>query len=226
MPSLGTLVGTRRISWLDLGVVEQLLDALGGVDHLDDARQVVSQSVMHGLAAQDLIEFLVGGLGLGRGHAVGGIQARQRANGIDAGVRAFDEVLPAALLEEGELHVAPRLNMFGHELPVLLGGELADFLAGAVHHTDLAVVEVYLVLLVHHAHVAGLMGEGVAGDHLHVIRVAEHDLLEHRQRPFGKLHAVLGQFLELGQVLGLERLTDAAGEAEHGVHDLAAEVGD
>ena len=70
------------------------------------------------------------------------------------------------------------------------------------------------------------MGEGVGGDHLHVVGVAEDDLLEHLERPEGELEAVLGQLLELGQVLGLERLADAAGQAEHRMHDLAAEIGD
>ena len=104
----------------DLGIVDKLLDALGGIDHLDDARPVVGQGVVDGLAAQGLVELLVGGLGLGRGHAVGGVQARQRADRVDAGVRAFDEALPAARLEEGELHVAPRLDVLGHVVAVLL----------------------------------------------------------------------------------------------------------
>ena len=64
------------------------------------------------------------------------------------------------------------------------------------------------------------------GDHLHVVRVGEDDLLEHVERPEGEFEAVLGQLLEPGQVLGLERLADAAGQAEHRMHDLAAEVGD
>ena len=51
------------------------------------------------------------------------------------------------------------------------GGELADLLAVAVDDADLAVVEVDPVLLVHHAHVAGLVGVGVGGDELHVVGV-------------------------------------------------------
>ena len=46
------------------------------------------------------------------------------------------------------------------------------------------------------------------------------------EREEGKLEAVLGQFLELGQVLRLEALADAAGQAEHRMDHLAAEVGD
>jgi hypothetical protein len=50
--------------------------------------------------------------------------------------------------------------------------------------------------------------------------------LEDVERPEGEFEAVLGKLLEPGQVLGLERLADAAGQAEHGMDDLAAEVGD
>ena len=64
------------------------------------------------------------------------------------------------------------------------------------------------------------------GDHLHVVRVGEDDLLEDLERPEGEFEAVLGELLEPGQVLGLEGLADAAGQAEHGMDDLAAEVGD
>ena len=73
----------------DLGIVDQLLDALGGLDHLDHARPVVGQRVVHGLAAQGLEELLVGGLRLGRGHAVGGVEAGQRRDRVDARVRTL-----------------------------------------------------------------------------------------------------------------------------------------
>ena len=64
------------------------------------------------------------------------------------------------------------------------------------------------------------------GDHLHVVRVGQDDLLEDVERPEGEFEAVLGELLEPGQVLGLEALADAAGQAEHGMDDFAAEVGD
>jgi hypothetical protein len=68
--------------------------------------------------------------------------------------------------------------------------------------------------------------EGVAGDHLHVVGVGEDDLLEDVERPEGEFEAVLGELLEPGQVLGFESLADAAGQAQHGMDDFAAEVGD
>ena len=152
---------------------------------------------MNGLAAEGLEELLVGRLGLGRGHAVGRVQAGQRGDGIDAGVRTLDETVPAALLQIGELHVAPRLDVLGHVVAVLRRGELADFLAVAVHHAELPVVEADLVLLVHRAHVAGLVGVRVGRDHLHVVRIAQHDLLEDGECPLGELDAVLRELLEL-----------------------------
>jgi len=68
-----------------------------------------------------------------------GIEAGERVAAVDAGVGAFREVFPAAVLEEGEQ--APRLDVFGHVIAVLLRGEFADFLAVAVHDANLAVVE-------------------------------------------------------------------------------------
>jgi len=42
-----------------------VLNALGGLDHLDHACPVVGQGVMHGFAAEDLEELFIGRLGLG-----------------------------------------------------------------------------------------------------------------------------------------------------------------
>ena len=70
------------------------------------------------------------------------------------------------------------------------------------------------------------MGEGVRCDHLHVVRIPQHDLPEHGKRPLGELDAILGEFLELRKVLRLERLAHATGLAEDRMNDLAAEIRD
>jgi len=70
------------------------------------------------------------------------------------------------------------------------------------------------------------VGEGLAGDHLHVVRVGQDDLFKDGQGPLGKLDGVGGQLLELGEVIGFEGFADAAGQAQDGMNDLAAEIGD
>jgi len=73
-----------------------LFHPLGGVDHFDDARPVVGESVVNGFSAEGFVHFHIGGRGPGRGHAVGGIEAGERADAVDAGVGPFLESFPAA----------------------------------------------------------------------------------------------------------------------------------
>ena len=82
-------VGIVRMSGLVIsGSFEQLDHALGRLEHLDHARPVVGQRVVHRLAAQRGEELLVGLLRQRRGHAVGGVQPRQRRDRVDAALAA------------------------------------------------------------------------------------------------------------------------------------------
>ena len=90
--------------------------------------------------------------------------------------------------------------MFSHEIAVLLRGKLGVLLAVGRDDANLAVVEVDLVVRVHHAHVIGAMGVGVRRDKLHVSFILQDDVLEYLQRELRKIQTVLGQLLELRQV--------------------------
>ena len=101
MPTLGLALGmTRMFGAGNLRVVDQLDDALGGVNHFDHARPMVGEGVMHRLAAERVEELLVGLLSLRCGHAVSGVEARQRGDGVDAALRSFLEPVPAEGFED------------------------------------------------------------------------------------------------------------------------------
>ena len=103
----------------------QFHPALGGVEQLDQPRPVGGQAVVDRFAAQRFVELLVLGLRQRRGHAVGGVQPRQRRGLVDARILAVDEALPADLLEVRELEVGPRLDALGDVVAVVRGPYLA-----------------------------------------------------------------------------------------------------
>ena len=115
---------------------------LGGVEQLDQPGPVGGQGVMDRLAAQGLVELLVLGLGQRGGHAVGGVQSRQRRGLVDARVDAVDQPLPADLLQIGEFQVGPGLDPLGDVLLIIAGGVLGVFLAVGSDDADQAVVEI------------------------------------------------------------------------------------
>ena len=103
----------------------------------------------------------------------------------------------------------------------MIGLELGPLVPIGRHHAEHAVVEIDLVLLVHHAHVIGAMGVGVGEDQVDIVRVLEHDLFENPQREAREVHGFAGHFAEARRVFGGERLGHAAGQSEYRVGGLA-----
>ena len=130
------------------------------------------------------------------------LQAAERRGAVHAGVLAVDEALPADALEVRVDEVAVRLDVLGDVREVVLGLELDELLAVGVDHADLAVVEVDLVVLVDHAHVVGLVGEGVALDQVDVGLVGEHDVVEDLQGDLGELDLARGDLDDAVALLG------------------------
>ena len=173
------------------------------------------------LGGQGVVEALVGGLGQRRGHALGGVEPRQRRGAVDARVGAVDEALPADLLQIRELEIGPGLDVLGDPVAVLGRGVGAHALAVGRHDADLAVVEVDLLVRVHQAHVVGPVGVAVGEDHLLVGVVAQDDLVEDAQAELGELDRPAADLLDLGALLLRDALGHAAGH-RGGRVDLAA----
>jgi hypothetical protein len=119
-------------------VVQQVLDRLGGEQHLDHARPVEGQAAVQRLAAAVGDELAALMLGKRRGDAVAVLHARERAHLVPA------RVLGAHVREVGKLHVAPGLDLLGDQAVVglvvhLVEEDPAVGVPGAQH----AVVEVH-----------------------------------------------------------------------------------
>src|SRR5450756_1746328 len=210
----------------DLGVSGQLVGALGCVQQLHKARPVRRQGGVHRLAAQRGEVTLVLLLSERGGHAVGSVEAAERRGAVDAGVLAVDEAFPADALEVRVHEVAVRLDVLGDVRQVVAAVELLEFGAVRAGDTDLAVVEVHLVVLVDHAHVVGGMREGVALDEVDVVVVGEHHVVEELQAELGELHHAGGDLHHAVALLSGDRRADAAGQATDRVDLLAADHAD
>ena len=174
------------------------------------------------LAAQRVVESLVFSVGQRRGHALGGVQSRQRRGPVDARLDAVGEAVPAHLLQVGKLQVRPRLDAFGDEVAIVLRIVLELLLAVRPDDADHAVVEVDVVVRVHGPHVVDLVGERVALDQVDVVGVLQHHVGEQLQRELGELDRIPPQFLDLLTLLFVDPAADAAGQAPIGMDGPAA----
>ncbi len=115
--------------------------------------------------------------------------------------------------------------MLANVVQVLRHGELGHFLALLVHHPQLAVIEVHMVVLVHQTHVVGLVGEGVADDEVQVVLVGQHHVVQDLDGQLAELYRRLGDLLDLGPLLLVEALAYAAGQAAGGMNIFATDHG-
>jgi hypothetical protein len=126
-------------------VEQQLLDALGRMQHLDHARPVVAERRRQRRAAVEGLEgdaFCLGQFGRDE---VALRHPRQRADAVPAG-------LAALLHEEGKLHVRPGLHFLVDQFVVtLVVGMVEDRAAPGVGGAQAAVVEVERAVGAHQA---------------------------------------------------------------------------
>ncbi len=76
--------------------------------------------------------------------------------------------------------------MFGDVVGVVLRRILDEFLAIRIDHAHLAIVEIDLVIVIHHAHVIGVVGVDIAQDQVKIGFVAQDNIIESLQAELGK----------------------------------------
>ena len=197
-------------------VVQQVLDGLGGEEHLDHACPVEGQAAMQRLAAGVGDELAALVLGKRRGDAVAVLHARERADLVPAGLGAHGR-------EVGELHVAPGLDLLGDQAVVglvidLVEEDLAVGVPGAQH----AVVEVEAAVGRDHAHEARAEGAEVVVER-GVLLVQLLDDAHRVAAPGDHLVGVLEQVLAL---VDGQRTIDATRHRARAVHALAGSQAD
>ena len=178
---------------------------------------------MHRFAAECGVEFFVLGLRERRCHAVACVQARERSCHVNARIITVHEAFPADVFEVREFEVRPRLDVFGDVLGVILRLVFDELFAVRVHHADLAVVEVDLVVFVHHAHVIGVMGIHVAEDEVNVFLVGEHNIIEDLQAELGELDCPMPHLFDLFALFFGDALGQPAGDGRTWMHLPAAD---
>ncbi len=87
--------------------------------------------------------------------------------------------------------------MLGYILQIIGRLELGDLFPIGVNYADVAIIEVYLVIAIHQAHVVALHGVDVAGDQIQVVFVRQDNIVEQLQAEFAELDTGLGLFLEI-----------------------------
>ena len=207
----------------DFRVAGQLDPAFGGIQQLDEPRPVRGQSVVDRLAAERIEEPFIFDLGQGRGHAVGGVQPRQRSRLVHARIDPVDKSLPADLFQIGKLQIAPRLDPFGDVLPVVGGGIFCVLLPIRSRDANQPVVEIHMVVFINGAHIVGAVDVDIAGDQVQVVGILEDQVVEQLERELGELRGVAAKLEDFLPLLFVDAVADAAGQAPVGMHLAAAD---
>ncbi len=97
-------------------------------------------------------------------------------------------------------------------LGVFVRRVLDELFSVRVYHAHFAIVEVDVVVLVHHAHVIGVMGVDVAEDQVNVGLVAKHDVIEEFERELPELHCPLSHLQDFFALVFSDAFGQAAGD--------------
>lgn len=213
--AVGDAAGDEDVFGEDFGVLEDLLGAFDAVEVFDEAGVVVVEGAVEGSAAADLsedFEFFLCEWGV---DAIGGVEASEGSDAIDA-------IGPAELLVVGEFEVGPGFDMFGDVVEVISAVEAGDFVPVGIDESHLAIVELEGVVGSDHAEIGG--GEG--GEGLEFLLMFLSPVLHDSQAilDIGDHGGdVGGEGIAVG---GGEGFVDAAGDGEDGVDSPFAESGD
>ena len=129
----------------NLGIVQQLFQALDAIQDFDQPRVVIVERTQHRGALQfvKFRQFLIGARGP---TAVRHVQARQRADAIDAVGKSLGLVVRG-------LEIAPGLDLFADVVEVLRGVEIVgDHMARGIDDAQLAVVKSEAVIFLDDPH--------------------------------------------------------------------------
>jgi len=205
------LPGDHQVAALQIGVMEQFLDHLGGVQHLDHARPVVAQGRPRSAAAVEGHEVPAFVVGEGSGDEVALGDAGQRSHPVPA-------LLGAELAEEREFHVGPGLHLLVDVVPVMAILQVVEQgSAVPIPGAQAAVVEV-------HGAVGADEGQAVGAEAAEAV-VEVQVLLEQAARHAHRLPAPADDRIDvLEQEIAFLRaqvLVDAAGDRTGAVHPLA-----
>ncbi len=88
-----------------------------------------------------------------------------------------------------ELAIGPFFDVFDDVLKVVFCVDFEKFFALGVYDADFAVVKVDFIVFVYGAHVVGGHGVGLAFYHVHVLAVAQHDVVEEFEAELGEVTA-------------------------------------
>ena len=197
-------------------VVQQVLDGLGGVQHLDHARPVEAERRLRRTPVVERHELPALAVGERRRDEIAAGDPRERPHAIPA-------VLVAERAQVRELHVRPRLHFLGDLLPVVAVVHVVeDLVPIRLCRTQSAVVEVHRAVRAHEAQRARLeRAERAVG-----LEVFLEQPLHDVHRVAAPRDHLVDVFLQFAALVGGQRLVHAARDRARAVDALAGGVAD
>ena len=194
-----------------VGVREQFADGLGAIEQLDEPCPVGGEGRLQGPPLPRRAEVLALLFRQGGGEAVAVVDPRQGADPIPAGSRPQGG-------DEGELHVAPGLDLFVEQLGI--GAVVLMVKKGAAPRV--AGAQATMVELEGAVRGSQAQGVGIDGaEAVVVVGIAQEDPLHELHRRFGPGDHRVAVSQQIVALLGGEGLVDAAGDGAGAVDALA-----